>query len=90
MSNTEQCSNCRFYLHQGQNERDGAWGWCRRFPPNIPTPDSPQYLATHPDVRVIDWCGEHEPIEEERPDETLEGISEEDARRIGEAFGDAL
>ena len=65
MSNTEQCSNCRFW----DDEMCGV-GMCRRHAPAAGSCRT----ATWPRSRPDDWCGEHEPIESEEtmPDETLD------------------
>src|ERR1041385_4127522 len=88
MATTEQCSNCRFWDYPADQVTSTEWP-CRRYAPK-PGPSGNGTSTYWPLTEASDWCGEHEPIEEERPDETLEGISEDEAQRIGEAFGDAL
>lgn len=59
----ETCEGCRFW----DSSRDPGFrgeGKCRRYAP----------VREHwPITDSSDWCGEFEPIEEQRPDEDLEG-----------------
>jgi len=76
MSDTEQCSNCRFWVRLvGVSDGDDT-GECRRYPPTVfgfeGQTSTLQQAA--PEVSAEFWCGEHEPIESEEPgeDETLD------------------
>lgn len=54
--NTEQCSNCRFWDPNSADVR--GEGLCRRYAPS----GGKWWHETADD----DWCGEHEPKDEER------------------------
>ena len=57
------CFTCRYWDPYDKETKDMlADGECRRYPPNVPTPD--EYvrntpLMTYPITYGVEWCGEH-------------------------------
>ena len=50
---SEQCSNCRFFLDEGQSAT-----YCRRYPPVWANPEG--FGWVQPDTKPNGWCGEHQ------------------------------
>ena len=46
------CEGCMFF-HPLKSRP--SYGFCRRFPPTLDSNDEP----VHPEVTVLDWCGEY-------------------------------
>jgi hypothetical protein len=64
---TDSCANCRFWKADPYSaghkyteppyQGDPTEGQCRRYPPHMS-----EYQTTAADI----WCGEHDPIEDQR------------------------
>lgn len=77
----ETCEGCRFWDANGPASTFRDEGKCRRYAP----------VREHwPETMRDDWCGEFEPIEEARPDETLDPEGEAALRHVHEAEDGAL
>lgn len=65
-------------------------GSCRRYPPSIPSPDEEDVLH-FPNVPYYEWCGEHEPIDEDDDNcEPLDDEGKELYARMAEVAGAVL
>lgn len=56
----DRCETCRFMYTGGPFDR--SYGQCRRFPPVVTERDP----TCFPEVRDADWCGEYQPLLQER------------------------
>lgn len=70
----ERCGNCRFW---NQDDSGTSVGTCHRYPPTVYGEHETVVLQALPVSGASFWCGEFEPAEEERPDETLDGDGQE-------------